>query len=234
MQFDLGIFLAALGITLLELTEASAVGLALHAESGKYTPFLAVSLGVLVVFIPTAIVGKYISLLPVFYVRLIAGVLLLYFGVRLTRSARRSYIRSKQAPQSNYKEEFERGVLATGFSVGVVEAFEAAIVLVALLPNSYGSTLLGLLLGVALVVAFTYALRFQVRKVKQATVKMVVSALLLTFATFWFAEEAVNIPDFILIPLFLIYLGAVRWVSTRSVLNNVLNPKSPQTGAHEN
>jgi uncharacterized membrane protein len=221
VQFDPGIFLAALGITLLELAEASAVGLALYAESRRHTAFLAVSLGVLVVFIPTAVVGKYISLLPVFAVRLIAGALLLYFGVRLTRSARRSYIRSKQASSASYKEEFERGVLATGFSVGAVEAFEAAIVLVALLPNSYGSTILGLLLGVVLIVVFTYILRFQVRRVKQANMKMLVAALLLTFATFWFTEEVVNVSDLILIPLFLVYLAAVRWVSTRGVLNTL-------------
>jgi uncharacterized membrane protein len=113
------------------------------------------------------------------------------------------------------------GVLATGFSVGAVEAFEAAIVLVALLPNSYGSTILGLLLGVVLVVVFTYILRFQVRRVKQANMKMLVAALLLTFATFWFTEEVVNVSDLILIPLFLVYLAAVRWVSTRGVLNTL-------------
>jgi uncharacterized membrane protein len=230
VQFDPGIFLAALGITLLELAEASAVGLALYAESRRYTAFLAVSLGVLAVFIPTAVVGKYISLLPVFAVRLIAGVLLLYFGVRLTRSARRSYIRSKQASSTSYKEEFERGVLATGFSVGAVEAFEAAIVLVALLPNSYTSTLLGLLLGAVLVVAFTYMLRLQVRRVKQANMKMLVAALLLTFATFWFAEEATALSDLILIPLFLVYLAIVRWVATRGV-PNTLNLKSQTTSA---
>jgi len=92
---------------------------------------------------------------------------------------------------------------------------------VALLPNSYGSTILGLLLGVVLVVVFTYILRFQVRRVKQANMKMLVAALLLTFATFWFTEEVVNVSDLILIPLFLVYLAAVRWVSTRGVLNTL-------------
>jgi len=70
-------------------------------------------------------------------------------------------------------------------------------------------------------VMFTYILRFQVRKVKQANMKMLVAALLLTFATFWFAEEAANISDIILIPLFLVYLAVVRWVSTRGVLNTL-------------
>jgi uncharacterized membrane protein len=215
---DPGIFLAALGITLLELAEASAVGLALYAESRRRIAFVAVSLGVLAVFIPTAVIGKYVGLLPVFAVRLIAGALLFYFGVRLTRSARRSYIRSKTNSSGQYKEDFTRGVMATGFSVGAVEAFEAAIVLVALLPNSYGSTVLGLVLGVILVAVFTYVLRLQVRKVKQANMKMLVASLLLTFATFWFAEELRSLPDLTLIPLFLVYLVIVKWMTTRNIV----------------
>ena len=79
-----------MGITLLEMSEATAVGIALFAESKKAAVFIAVILGVLVIFVPTAFIGKYITLLPIFYVRLISAVLLLYFGIRLIRSSRRS------------------------------------------------------------------------------------------------------------------------------------------------
>ncbi|MGC8600438.1 MAG: hypothetical protein ACP5LX_05250 [Nitrososphaeria archaeon] len=210
---DLGIFLAALGITLLELTEASAVGLALYADSKDAKAFLWVTLGVLVVFIPTVLVGKAIALLPVFWVRIIAATFLLYFGLRLSRSARRSALRSIQAKisgnQKAAEEHYEKGIMSTGFSVGVVEAFEAAIVLVALIPISFISALSGAFVGILTVIIGTYLLRTQVRKLKQAYMKIFVSALLLSFSTFWFVESFMNINDIVLILFFLIYSLAV-------------------------
>ena len=90
MQFDIAIFLAALGITTLELVEAAAVGLALYGDSGHRKVFLLVALGVVAVFIPMFVLGALITLLPSVYVRIVGGALLLYFGLRLVRSARRS------------------------------------------------------------------------------------------------------------------------------------------------
>mgnify|MGYP001770701169 CR=1 FL=1 len=205
---DFGIFLAALGITLLELTEAAAVGLALYADTRDAKAFLYVALGVLAVFIPTLLVGKAISLLPIFWVRVIAATLLLYFGIRLARSARRSALRALLAQKNETKtaeEHYEKGIWSTGFSVGAIEAFEAAIVLIALLPISFLSAISGSILGIVIVVIGTYVLRAQVRKLKQAYMKVFVSALLLDFSTFWYLESVIEINDLILIPLFVIY-----------------------------
>jgi uncharacterized membrane protein len=210
---DLGIFLAAFGITLLELTEASAVGLALYADSRDAKAFLWVALGVLVVFIPTIFVGKAIALLPVFWVRIIAATFLLYFGLRLSRSARRSALRAIQAKSSGntaaVEERYEKGIMSTGFSVGVVEAFEAAIVLVALIPISFVSALSGAFVGILIVIIGTFILRTQVRKLKQAYMKILVSSLLLSFSTFWYIESLVNVNDLILVPFFVIFFIAV-------------------------
>ncbi|MFP3417406.1 MAG: hypothetical protein RXO71_03865 [Nitrososphaeria archaeon] len=210
---DLGIFLAAFGITLLELTEASAVGLALYADSRDAKAFLWVALGVLVVFIPTIFVGKAIALLPVFWVRIIAATFLLYFGLRLSRSARRSALRAIQAKSSGntaaVEERYEKGIMSTGFSVGVIEAFEAAIVLVALIPISFVSALSGAFVGILIVIIGTFILRTQVRKLKQAYMKIFVSSLLLSFSTFWYIESLVNVNDLLLIPLFFIYFVTV-------------------------
>ncbi len=205
---DVGIFLAALGITLLELTEAAAVGLALYADSKDARAFLYVALGVIVVFIPTLVVGKAISLLPVFWVRIIAATLLLYFGIRLARSARRSALRALQARVNGTKppeEHYEKGIWSTGFSVGAIEAFEAAIVLVALIPISFMSAISGSAIGILAVIIGTYILRVQVRKLKQAYMKIFVSGLLLAFATFWYFESVISINDLYLIPFFIIY-----------------------------
>ena len=207
MFVDPAIFLAAMGITLLEISEASAVGLAISSEGGNKV-FLYVALGVLIVLVIAFAVGQQMARLPIVYIRIVAGVLLLYFGLRLTRSARRAVLRSRSSVP--YKEEgIEKGVFYTAFSVGLVEAFEAAIVLVALIPNNFYSTLYGMTLGLVVVVLGTVILKSQVRKIKQANMKVVVAALLLSFSTFWFAEAVITISDLWLVPLFTIFGLAV-------------------------
>jgi len=197
------IFLAALGITTLELVETAAVSLALHAHSGKNAVYVYASLGTAVVFAPMFLLGALIDLLPGAIVKLTAGVLLLYFAQRLAKSARRTVLNARKG--NLFHEEFHRGTMATAFSVGAIEAFEAAIVLVGLLPNGFQPTVLGMASGVAIVAVSTYLLRDQVRKVKQADMKIAVSALLFSFSTFWFGEAVVPLDDLILVPLFLFF-----------------------------
>jgi uncharacterized membrane protein len=213
MFVDPAIFLAAMGITLLEISEASAVGLAISSEGGNKV-FLYVALGVLIVFVIAFAVGQQMARLPIVYIRIVAGVLLLYFGLRLTRSARRAVLRSRSSVP--YKEEgIEKGVFYTAFSVGLVEAFEAAIVLIALIPNNFYSTLYGMTLGLLVVVLGTVILKSQVRKIKQANMKVVVAALLLSFSVFWFAEAVITVSDLWLVPLFIIFGLAVYFFAHR-------------------
>ena len=213
---EIAILLAAFGITLLEMSEASAVGVALYAETRTAEPFYAVSLGVITVLVPTAFIGNYIALLPIFYVRLVSATLLLYFGLRLMRSAKRS-MRYQRLGFPTKKEEKEHGILITAYSVGVVEAFEAAIVLVALFPQNYYYTLTGLILGLIAVVIAVYVLRSQVRKVKQADVKVAVSAILLSFATFWYIEAVRQISDLFILLFFAIFFGIVYYYATYNI-----------------
>lgn len=222
MLFDPAIFLAALGITTLEIVEASAVALALYAHSGRPAVFLYTALGTTVVFVPMFVLGALITLLPNYAIKLIAGVLLLYFGQRLVKSSRKAVISARKG--GSHKEHFEKGELATAFSVGAVEAFEAAIVLVGLLPNDFQSTVFGMAGGIGVVVVATYMLRDHVRKVKQADMKIAVSALLLSFATFWFGEVVTPLNDLLLIPLFLFYAAVVYWIANRASPTSVTWP----------
>ena len=214
---DVAVLLAALGITTLELVEAAAVGLAIYGDSQKYAVFAYVALGVVVVLVPTLLLGRAIALLPIAIIRIVGGALLLYFGLRLIRSARRSVLRARNTGTNlGAKEETEKGIYYTAFSVGAIEAFEASIVLVGLLPNNYYSTILGLTIGVVIVIAATYILRAQVRKIKQANMKTVISALLLSFVTFWFVETVEpNLSDLVLIPLFVAFALIVHWIANR-------------------
>lgn len=223
-MFNIGIFLAAIGITMLELSEASAVAIALYHEQRNANIYAAAALGVIVILVPTTLVGNFISIFPLFYVRIFSATLLLYFGLRLVRSARRSVRYSMLAAnggsQAHHEEPGKRGIVATAFSVGTVEAFEAAIVIVALLPQNFSSALEGVAGGAIVVLIASYALRTQVRKVKQANMKVAVSALLLTFAFFWYAESAFVLDDIILIPVFLLCFLAVYYVSHAGLGNS--------------
>ena len=214
MTFDVGIFFAALGITTLEVVETAAVALALHASTGRSAVFGYAALGTLAVFAPMFVLGALITLLPYSLIKVIGGFLLLYFGLRLARSARRAVIRARGGAAAQ-QDHLEKGVMSTAFSVGAVEAFEAAVVLVGLLPNDFQSTVLGMGSGLAIVTVSAIALRSQVRKVKQADMKVVVSALLLSFSTFWFVEALTELSDLVLIPLFALFATVVYVFATR-------------------
>jgi uncharacterized membrane protein len=231
LALDIAILLAALGITTLELVEVSAVALALFADSHRHAVFAYAVLGIIVVLAPTFIVARVIALLPLTIIRVFGGCLLLYFGLRLVRSARRSVLRGRGGKLGGGEEKPEKGILYTSFSVGAIEALEAAIVLVGLLPNNYSSTVIGLAGGVAIVIVSTYVLRNQVRKVKQANMKVFVSALLLSFATLWFSDIFFpNLTDLILIPLFCAFALIVHWIANRPG-QKLAVPQPSQEGA---
>jgi len=199
-----GIFLAALGITVLEMAEAAAVGIAIFADTRSPLAYASVALGSASVFVPAALLGIYLELIHIFLLRLASAILLLYFGIRLTLSARRSYRRQR----SGHEEHFS-GIFVPGFSVGAVEAFEASIVLVALFPENYIYTSAGLLSGIATVVIAAALMHTRIRRLKQYIAKVLVSSLLLSFSVLWFSEAIGSISDLILIPLFLIFFAAI-------------------------
>lgn len=220
-MLSLGIFLAAIGITTLEMSEASAVGMALYAETRNSLIYASLCMGVLVILVPTALIGNFIAVFPLFYVRIFSATFLLYFGLRLIRSARRSVKYSLAASSGKgtpaHEETAHRSMIVTAFSVGAVEAFEAAIVLVALLPNGFSSTIDGIVGGVLVVLVASFALRSKVRKVKQANIKVAVSALLLTFAAFWYGESVFRLNDLLLLPLFVVFALLVYFISHRGL-----------------
>ncbi len=228
MLSEPAIFFAALGITTLELVETAAVALALHAHSGKNLVYVYAGLGTAAVFAPMFLLGALIVLLPDALIKVIAGILLLYFAQRLAKSARRTVLNARRG--THFSERFHRGTMATAFSIGAIEAFEAAIVLVGLLPNGFQPTVLGMGGGIALVVVSTYLLRDHVRKVKQADMKIAVSALLFSFATFWLGEAVAPLDDLILIPLFLLFLLVVYKFANRSSSPSVGVLSSLQSG----
>lgn len=160
--------------------------------------------GVLLVLIPNFTVGRYIVYLPLDYVLAASAVILFYFGYRLLRSARRYF---KGMNKGGGSEE-ERGDLAVVFTVSAIEAFEAALVLIALIPKSYASTLMGTLIAAAVVVVLTALIKNQVARIRLPHLKYILSSLLFSLGTLWAMEATgLEITDLVLLPLFLAYLG---------------------------
>ncbi len=158
---NFGIFFAAFGISLLELSEAGAVTAIYQGIYRGFKPVLYAIAGVLLVLIPTFTVGRYIIYLPPLdYVLAVSSVILFYFGYRLLRSARRYFKRTGRGGKGG--EEERGGDLAVVFTVSAIEAFEAALVLIALIPRSYSSTLIGTLLAAAIVVILTAVIKDQI------------------------------------------------------------------------
>jgi uncharacterized membrane protein len=202
MVVDFGVFFAAFGISLLELSEAGAVTAIYQGIYRGFRPVLYALAGVLLV--PTFTVGRYIVYLPLDYVLAASAVILFYFGYRLLRSARRYF---KRVARGGGGEE-ERGDLAVVFTVSAIEAFEAALVLIALIPRSYASALIGTLIASAIVIVLTALIKDQIARIRLPHLKYVLSSLLFSLGTLWAMEiVGLDVTDLVLIPLFLAYLG---------------------------
>jgi uncharacterized membrane protein len=206
---DISIFLAAFGISILELSEAGAVAVIYRGIFNSNKPYIYAILGVLTVLIPTFLLGSFISLLPLNYVLIVAGVVLFYFGYKLLRSARRA-IKGLRKPHEKEKEES----IAVVYTIGATEAFEAALVIIALIPQNYVSTLIGTLSASLVVVVLTMILKSQIMKIRIPQLKYALSALLFSLGSLWFGEVFIGM-DEIFLPLFFIIYLAVNYILIR-------------------
>ena len=200
---DFGVFLASLGITLLEFSEAGVVASIYHGIYKNSLPFLYAIAGVLVVTIPILTLGKLIVLVPLDYVLIVSGVILAYFGYKLLRSARRYF---KHIKRTRTEEEKKEG-LGVVFTVSAVEALEAGLVVLALIPQDYISAVLGVGVASIIVIILTAILKAQIARIRLPHVKFVLSALLFSLATMWFSEVFFDANELLLPLYFFVFLG---------------------------
>ncbi len=174
--------------------------------------------------------GSLLIALPRDLLLLPAAIALAGFGVFLFRSTLRSYRRAHgPSPPSPAHRSVE---FAGGFSVGVVEAVEAVIVLLAIAAAGYGlSALIGAGLGGGVLLASAFVLHERIRRIKLPLLKLAATGLLFTFAVFW-SGEALGVvwpyDDLSLLPLFLVAVTLVRlgvWTAERSSARLPVEPK---------
>jgi len=197
--------LASLGITLLEFSEAGVVASIYHGIYKNSLPFLYAIAGVLVVTIPILTLGKLITLIPIDYVLIVSGIILAYFGYKLLRSARR-YFKTVKGGGVKSDEEKKEG-LSVVFTVSAVEALEAGLVVLALIPQDYISAVMGVGIASVIVIILTAVLKAQIARIRLPHVKFVLSALLFSLATMWFSEAFFDANELLLPLYFFVFLG---------------------------
>ncbi len=197
-------FVVAFLVSLLELTEVVALVFALSSDAASIRPgAFGATAGVTVVALIAIGFGAVLLLVPRSVLLWAAAAVLAGFGVYLFRGTLRAYRRAA----AGGPPPKQRGTLAFsgGFTVGVVEATEAVIVLLAITAAGYGfSAVVGAVLAGAILVVVALVVHQQIRRIKVLWLRLGGTALLFTFSIFW-AGEAAGVPwpgsDLILIPL---------------------------------
>ena len=205
--------IAAFLITVLEMTEVVALVFALGADHVSIRAGAqGATAGTAVIAVAALGFGALIIKLPRADLLWGAAVVLAGFGVFIFRSTLRSYRRAHAPPSPGIAQPTLQ--FAGGFSVGVVEAVETVIVLLALAAAGYGlSAIVGAVAGGVLLVGVAAGLHDRIRRIKVPPLKLVATGLLFAFAVFW-GGEAAGVPwpyaDLSLLPLFLVALVLAR------------------------
>lgn len=218
MELYFPALIAAIAITLVEMTEVVALVFALGSDHGSIRPGSAGAVaGTATVSVIALLSAAVLVSLPRDLLLWASAIVLVAFGLFLLRSTVRTYRRLHAPPVSKTPTSAAHAVqFAGGFSIGAVEAIETVIVLIALAAAGYGlSALVGAAIGGIVLVGAAAVLHERVRKIKVPLLKLGATSLLLAFAVFW-AGEAAAYPwpegDLVLIPLFVLFVLIVRGV----------------------
>jgi len=103
-------------------------------------------------------------------------------------------------------EEKKEG-LSVVFTVSAVEALEAGLVVLALIPQDYISAVMGVGIASVIVIILTAVLKAQIARIRLPHVKFVLSALLFSLATMWFSEAFFDANELLLPLYFFVFLG---------------------------
>ena len=229
--------LAAVLITVLELTEVVAIVYALGAGAKNMRPGLAGAVaGVGVVGGIALVVGYGLTQVAnrgYLTYTLIAGAgVLWFFAFFLLRSTFKTYLKEDRkkrgvaagGPVHHDEGLGPRALFATAFSVGAIETLEAVVVLIGLvLGGSAWEAVVGAVIGGVILVAAGIALHERIRRMKVPPLKWIATSLLFTFAVFWTVESLGNLgviswpstihgipSDIVLVPFFIVSFLAVR------------------------
>ena len=235
----ISLLLATFVASAVEAVEAFTIVLALGVTRGWRSTLLGVAAALAVLAVIVAVLGPAVTSIPIGWLRVVVGGLLLVFGLQWLRKAilRAGGYKALHDEEATFREEraaaqaaprADAGVDPYAFTVAfkgvLLEGLEVAFIVVTFGAN-HGSVPLaaaGALAAIVAVVVAGIALRAPLAAVPENTLKFAVGLLLTTFGTFWAAEGAgVDWPggDAALLLLLAFYtavaLGLVRLISAQ-------------------
>jgi uncharacterized membrane protein len=198
---------AAFLASLVEFVEALTIVLAVGTVRGWRPALIGAGAGVLLLVVLVAILGPLLSQLPIAWLQMAVGILLLLFGMRWLRKAvlRSAGIIALHDEAAIFDEETKSlqgdGVslgpwdpiaLVTSFKAVVLEGLEVIFIVIAL--GSAGDTLVPAAIGAGAALVVVVAVGLMVHRplaqVPENTLKFTVGVLLSGFGVFWIGEGA--------------------------------------------
>lgn len=197
---------AAFMASLVEFVEALTVVLAVGVVRGWRDALIGTGVAVLVLLTIVAVVGPALTRIPLEWVQLVVGTLLLLFGMRWLRKAilRASGIIPLHDEAAAYEQEaqllrrlkgpgsgLDRVAFAATFKITMLEGIEVVFIVIAL--GASGKDLLlsasfGAMAAFVLVTLLGLVVHRPLSRIPENTLKFLVGVLLSAFGTFWFGE----------------------------------------------
>jgi uncharacterized membrane protein len=191
--------LAAFLASLVEFVEALTIVLAVGTVRGWRPALSGAVLGVLVLGLLVAVLGPALSLVPLRYLQLGIGVLLLLFGARwlrkaILRGAGRLALHDETAAFAKETAALQGAAdlaaLITAFKAVLLEGLEVVFIVIAV--GAAGDLLLPATLGAVaaflVVLALGLVLHRPLARVPENALKFTVGAMILSFGLFWTGE----------------------------------------------
>ena len=209
MTGNLLVFLGAALASAVEMVETLTIVLALGVSRGWRAPLQGAAAAIVVLVVLVAALGPALESIPIDFLRVVVGTLLLVFGLQWLRKAilRASGLKALHDEDAAYAAEvaaaetasrtgtgLDRYAFVISFKSTLLEGLEVAFIVITLGANQ-GATAIAAAGAVAaffVVVAVGAAVRHPLSRVPENTLKLLVGVMLTSFGTFW-AGEGVGI-----------------------------------------
>lgn len=203
------LFVAVFLACSVEAVEATTIVLAAGTARDWRSTWIGVVAGLLVLAVVVAALGPGVTAIPLHYLRLLVGGLLLIFGLQWLRKAvlrasgykalhDETELYAKHLSEAKAVDRERRGIVddwyafTLAFKGVVLEGLEVAFITLTFGSNQRDVPLAALAAGLAVVVVAGagFAVRAPLARVPENTMKFVVGVMLTSFGMFWGAEGA--------------------------------------------
>ncbi|MBV8883601.1 MAG: hypothetical protein JO235_06315, partial [Chroococcidiopsidaceae cyanobacterium CP_BM_RX_35] len=199
---NVGIFVSALGGASVEFFETAAIAYAIGRSGYRREATLGTVTGLALVGIAAAVLGTELQLIPLRFLQIWIGLVLLWFGwgwvkksvLRQAKGKRAGWITDPLGSEGITLETQRRGFSRLNFVVMVksaaLEGLEVAIIVttLGLASRAWNEAVWGAALALALTVAVVAVLHGHLLKVPEVLIKLSAGVLLMAFGTFWLGE----------------------------------------------